>query len=154
MAEYRRLLEQQEAPAANLKAVERQLQQVVKEQDRLLERYRRTGDDTFPWDLVERQIKQLQGERNRLERELAALKERYASRRAPITAIEEVIAFCDVVGDVLDNLLFDQRRLLLEAMDIKVTVGGPEGWSLAGVVPVDGRTLAVATGTGHLGVSG
>jgi hypothetical protein len=48
-------------------------------------------------------------------------------RRAPITAIEEVIAFCDVVGDVLEDMPFEQRRLLLEAMDVRVTVEGPDG---------------------------
>jgi len=153
MAEYRRLSEQQEAPNADISAVKRELGRIVREQDRLLERYRRAGGDGFPWDLVERQIRQLQAERNRLEAELVGLEERHARWRAPLAAIEEVIALCEAVGDVLDGLPFQQRRLLLEAMEVRVTVGGPEGWSLAGVVPVNGHTPAGAFGTGDLGAS-
>ena len=83
-AELRR--QQEEEPTSNWvadrEAVIRSLSKVEKQQERLIRRFREAEDDTFPWDLVEREITRAEHEKVQLRASLADVDRRIAEQQA------------------------------------------------------------------------
>jgi len=123
--------------AAHRAAAERALAKAQQRQERLVRRYSTAEDDSFPWELVQREIKQAEAEKRQLQTVIEDLDARLALQQAAVDRLEALSAYCARVAARLANFEFEEKRLALEALSIRV-VGNGHDWSLGGEVPTEG----------------
>lgn len=107
-----------------------------KQQERLIRRFSDAADDSFPWELVEREIARLERERQEWAATLEEIDRRIDQQRTAVAQLDALQEYCEAVAQNLDSFGFEEKRLALEALGIRVTANGRE-WQLQGSVPVD-----------------
>jgi hypothetical protein len=114
------------------------LHKIERQQERLIRRFRESEDDSFPWDLVEKEISRAQAEKKQVEETIARIDRQLAetaTAASEMTALEE---YCRVVGQNLETFDFEDKRLALNALGIQVVAAGrdPLEWRIRGTIPL------------------
>ena len=129
---------------ADLEAAEKSLLRISRQQEKLLRKFRESEDDSFPWDLVQREIAAAEGEKRQLQDSIHALQRRIADQEAAVHHLESIANYVGAVKSNLSDLSFDSKRLTLKALDIEVRAAGsdPAKWTLLGSIPIDAGELS------------
>jgi hypothetical protein len=120
---------------ADLETARQRLATLERRQADYLRRYSEAEDSTFPWELVEREIKRLEAEKVGWAATIADLEDRLQARELVREQLEALHVYCERVGRNLDAFAFDDKRLALEALQVRVTGNGRE-WRLDGSIPL------------------
>jgi site-specific DNA recombinase len=120
---------------ADLETAKQRLATLERRQADYLRRYSEAEDGTFPWELVEREIKRLEAEKVGWTATIADLEDRLQARELVREQLEALHVYCERVGRNLDAFTFDDKRLALEALQVRVTGNGRE-WRLDGSIPL------------------
>jgi hypothetical protein len=145
-AEVRR--RQEEGPDATLisdrETAQKRLTAITRKQAEYMRRY---SDDTscaFPWELVEREVKRLEAEKAQWSATLAELDARIAQQELAREQLEALHEYCARVAYNLDDFGFAEKRLALEALDVRVS-GNARTWNISGSIPIDDTAGAMST---------
>ena len=112
----------------------RQLGTFEKPQQRLIHHFRE--DESAPWEVVRRELAQIEQDTRQVETRLAAIEQRLAEEERVVTQLEALETYCAQVSRQCERFDFDGKRPALEALDIQVTANGRE-WQLQGRIPVE-----------------
>ncbi len=123
------------ALAGQLEAARGLLGKLEKQQERLIRRFGASDDDSFPWELVDREISRLQQEKGQIQATIGQIEQRLAEQLATVEQLGALTAYCERVAKNLDGFGFDEKRLALEALAVQVVANGRE-WQLLGEVPL------------------
>ena len=121
----------------DLETASLQLTNRMKQKDRMWMAFRLTGDEeVFRRDIgaVMKEIEELQQEKARLESQLEA------SKRFNLN-ISEIKKACEIVSHNLHNLSYQEKRLALRALDIKVLVD-VNTITVKGLIPIPRESIA------------
>ena len=113
-------------------SIERELERIAAQQERLVRRYARAEDDDDTlWDLVRRQVAELEAERERLRRRLTEIEQAIAERTRRDAELVSLAEYAQRVRVNLERMDGNERRQALEALRVRVTAAGsdPAGWS-------------------------
>jgi hypothetical protein len=130
---------------ANRDQLQRRLGTFEKQQQRLIHHFRE--DESVPWELVRRELAQIEQEKRQVEVMLLAIEQRLTDEQRVVTQLEALETYCAQVSRQCERFDFDGKRLAIEALDIQVTANGRE-WQLHGRVPVDDAGVVTQT-SGH-----
>jgi len=122
--------------SSDLETAQRALRRIERQQDRLLQQFSQAEDDAFPWELVKDQISRLEREKHQHELVIADLERRLADQRHTQAQLASLTAYCARVARNLDAFGFEEKRLALEALNVRVLANGRE-WSLSGSFPIE-----------------
>jgi site-specific DNA recombinase len=120
-----------------LETAQGRLTKIEKKQQRLIARFSAADgdeDDAFPGELIEREIATLEREKRQLHTTIAEIEARLAQQEQTIAQLDALNTYCERVGRNLDSFSFDDKRLALEAMGVRVVANGRE-WELHGSIP-------------------
>ena len=121
---------------ADLEAARRSLAKVEKQQERLIQRFRQSEDDRFPWELVEREILRGEQEKEQLCASVVRLEGRLAEQQATVERLDALNTYCERVARNLDAFGFREKRLAFEALAVQIVANGRD-WRLDGAIPLD-----------------
>ncbi len=125
----------------DLEAANRSLARIDRQQERLIGRFRAAENDDFPWELVEREIVKLEKEKGNVKVTIAEIEQRLAQQQRAVAQLEELQTYCARVWHNLERFDFDDQRLALDSLDVKVYVNGRD-WRLVGRIPINGGVLS------------
>ena len=132
--------------AADLDTARRSAARCERKQGELMQRYD-PDKTTFPWELVEREVKRLEDERIRWQKQAQTIEQRIADQARGVEQMASLKEYCARVAYNLDTFTFEEQRLALEALQVRVTANG-RMWALTGAIPLDipsGQDIAAAT---------
>ncbi|MCX2728572.1 recombinase family protein (plasmid) [Thermomicrobium sp. 4228-Ro] len=115
-------------------SIERELARIAAQQERLVRRYARAeDDDDVLWELVRRQVAELETERERLHRRLTEIEQALAERERQEIELVSLAEYARRVRINLQRMDESERRQALEVLRVRVTASGsdPRGWSWA-----------------------
>jgi len=112
----------------------RMLAKLEKQRERLVRRYADADDDSFPWELVEREIARVESERRTAQAAISEIDARLEEQETAIVWLDSLRTYCDRVGANLDNADFSMRRNAIEALVERIDANGRE-WTLTGSIP-------------------
>jgi len=140
--------------SADLRGARRQLAKIEQKQKRLVALYA-AGDDDLPLEVVKHQIIAAERERDQWQRDITSLEERLAQASLAVEQLEVVTDYCQRVAQNLDMFDFEEKRLALEALGVRVTANGRE-WTMQASLPLDtdaGREYTTCSCPGRLAVA-
>jgi DNA repair exonuclease SbcCD ATPase subunit len=115
-------------------SIERELARIAAQQERLVRRYARAEDDDDAfWELVRRQVAELEAERERLRHLLTEVEQALAERQRQEIELVSLAEYARRVRINLQQMDESERRQALEVLRVRVTASGsdPRGWSWA-----------------------
>lgn len=115
-------------------AAARMLAKIEKQRDRLVRRYADAEDDGFPWELIEREVTRLEGERRTLVATIAEQDARLQHQTAATVQLDALHDYCATVAVNLDGADFAVKRNAVEALVERITANGRE-WEMIGSIP-------------------
>jgi chromosome segregation ATPase len=118
----------------NRETAARHLEKLEKRRERLVRRYAEAEDDSFPWELVEREINRVEAERRTAQAVVAEIDARIAKQEDAIVELDALRTYCDRVGANLDAADFITKRNAVEALIERIDANGRE-WTLLGSIP-------------------
>jgi hypothetical protein len=133
------------AALAERDRLQRRLHTCERQQQRLIHHFRE--DESAPWELVRRELAQIEQDKRQIEAALVAIDQRLAEQQMVVTRLEALETYCAQVSRQCERFDFDGKRLALEALDIQVTANGRE-WHLDGRIPVDDAGVVTQTSGG------
>ncbi len=119
---------------ATRETASRMLAKLERQRERLVRRYAEAENDTFPWELVEREISRVESERRTAQAALAEIDARIAEQERSIVQLDEVRTYFDRVGVNLGGADFATKRNAVEALVERIEANGRE-WTLIGSIP-------------------
>lgn len=123
---------------ADRAATARLLEKLDRQQEKLVRKFAEADDaDPFPWELIEREIARIEGERQGARVALEALDTRLAAQAAAVVHLASLQSYCSRVTANLAELDFDRRRQAIEALLERVVVnsGDAAQWRIEGAIP-------------------
>jgi site-specific DNA recombinase len=126
--ERRRAEGPDETLAADLDTTRREYTKRDKKQAQLLQRFTASDDDSFPWELVEREKAKFLSAAEDIERRLA-------DQQQSVIQLDALADYCARVSQNLDAFGFAEKRMAYEAFAIRITGNGAD-WTLAGSLPI------------------
>jgi len=120
--------------------IDRRFKSLDKEQQQLLQ-WALKG---FPEETVVAENKRINGQRDLLKQRKSELDARLEQARETEVNMESIERFCEVVRQNLGEFTFEDKRLALEALSIKVWVNGNE-INIEGAIPVAGDDIVSIT---------
>ncbi|HEV2109428.1 MAG TPA: hypothetical protein VGR16_14305, partial [Thermomicrobiales bacterium] len=123
---------------------------VEKQRDRLVRRYADAEDDGFPWELLEREVARLEGERRALVATVANIDARLQQREAATVQLDALHEYCAAVAVNLDHADFTIKRNAIEALVERIDANGRE-WEMVGSIPIGSQTGVSSTTSRHYG---
>ena len=117
--------------------IDRRLKSLDKEQQQLLQ-WALKG---FPEETVVAENKRINGQRDLLKQRRAELEARLEQARETEVNMESIERFCEVVRQNLGEFTFENKRLALEALNIKVRVEGNK-LEIEGAIPISSLLVA------------
>jgi len=123
-----------------LTEVSKRLKSLDKEQQQLLQ-WALKG---FPEETVVAENKRINGQRAILEQRKIELETRIEQARETEINMESIERFCEVVRQNLGEFTFEDKRLALEALSIKVWVDG-DRLEIEGAIPITGDDIQSIT---------
>jgi len=130
---------------ADRDATDRLLLKIETQRDRLVRRYADAGDDSFPWELLEREIARLESERRAVVATVAERDKRLQQHEAATVQLDSLHGYCLAVGVNLDRADFTTKRNAIEALVERIDANGRE-WKLTGSIPM-GQNAGVSSTT-------
>lgn len=124
------------ALANDLETAKRELAKREQKQAELLQKFSASDDSSFPWALVEREIKRLDDEKPYWQKTITDIEERLASYQMAVGYLEALQRYCEQASYRIDAFGFEEKRLALKALDIKVTGNGRD-WDIQGRIPIE-----------------
>lgn len=145
-AEAKRQRERGPDPAllADLETAKRSLARLTKQQERLVRRLREADDDTFPWELIEREIASIEREKRDVQATVTAIEGRLARQQEASAQLDALADYCATVASNVDEMTFDEQRLALEALAIRIDANGGKkvrDWHGYGELPLTGEGI-------------
>jgi site-specific DNA recombinase len=138
---------------SHLETARREKAKCDQKQAKLLQRFSASDDDSFPWDVVEREIDRLQRQKDGFLDTIAEIERRMAEQQHATTQLASVAEYCARVSQNLDRFGFDEKRTAIEALEVRIT-GNGDDWHMTGSIPVFGdgisKTDALASKGGTL----
>jgi len=120
--------------------VSRRLKSLNKEQQQLLQ-WALKG---FPEETVVAENKRINEQRDMLKQRKSELETRIEQAKQTEVNMEGIERFCELVRQNLGDFTFDDKRLALEALQIKVWVDG-NNVEIEGAIPIAGDDIVSAT---------
>jgi site-specific DNA recombinase len=120
-----------------LKSLDKQIQSLQSRESRLVRLYT-FGE--FDEDTLRKEKQVIDAEHRRLEDEKLQLERRIEVQRQCTASIEDMERFCNMVRTNIKQFSFDEKRLALEALQIKIWIDGDKV-TIEGAVPVDGQPV-------------
>jgi Recombinase zinc beta ribbon domain len=119
-------------------------------QERLLQKYTNATDDSFPWEMVEREVARLEGEKKRWQATVQELQGRLSDQSKAADQLAQVQEYCKRVAANLDTFTFEEKRFALETLHVHVVANGRD-WHLTGAIPfdLDDSTTSTANESGY-----
>ncbi|MDQ3692782.1 MAG: recombinase family protein [Chloroflexota bacterium] len=111
------------ALVADLESTVRVVDDLTRQQERLVRRLAEATDD-FPWEILEREVARIEGQRKQSQARARELAQRIADQEAKIIRLDSLEAYCERVRDNLTDLDFDRRRDAVEALVERVVASG------------------------------
>jgi hypothetical protein len=132
-AELERRRQEGPEPAllADRDTTQRHLATLEKQQAKLVRAFRETDATLAPWELIQRELAQIEQEKGRLHTTLADIEQRLDAEQATVDQLQSVTAYCQRAGHNQDTFDFAKKRLAFAALDVKVIANGRE-WRLTG----------------------
>jgi hypothetical protein len=121
------------AAVAERDRLQRRLGTFEKQQQRLIHHFRE--DETAPWELIRRELTQIEQDKRQVEAMLVAIEQRLAEQQMTVTQLETLETYCARVSRQCERFDFEGKRLALAALNIQVTANGRE-WQMHGSIPV------------------
>ena len=118
----------------NRNATARLLAKLEKQRERLIRRYADADDDSFPWELVEREVARVESERRTAQTLLADIDARLGEQETAIVRLDSLRTYCDRVSANLEHADFATRRNAVEALVERIDANGRD-WTLIGSIP-------------------
>lgn len=115
-------------------ATARLLAKLEKQRERLIRRYADADDDSFPWELVEREVARVESERRTAHALLADIDARLNEQETAIVRLDSLRTYCDRVSANLEGADFDTKRNAVEALVERIDANGRD-WTLLGSIP-------------------
>ncbi len=125
-------------------ATARLLAKLEKQRERLIRRYADADDNSFPWELVEREVARVESERRAAHALLADIDARLNEQETSIVRLDSLRTYCDRVSANLEGADFETKRNAVEALVERIDANGRD-WTLLGSIP----TGEVAGVTSH-----
>jgi site-specific DNA recombinase len=137
---------------ADRAAAQRRLAKLDRQQARLMRQFREGDDNSFPWELVKREIATIEEEKRHLQASLAEVDRRLAAAEVALKQWEALTTYCTRVAQHLTRFDFAEKRLALDAMAIRVIANGGQvqGWRLEGAIPLAGMSFPPPPGADRL----
>lgn len=136
-AEVRR--RQEEGPDATMvsdrETAARRLATIERKQAEYMQRYSDDSAGAFPWELVEREVKRLEAEKIQWRATLEEIDARIAAHELAQEQLQALHDYCARVSYNLDAFGFAEKRLAVEALDVRIT-GNAREWAISGSIPV------------------
>jgi site-specific DNA recombinase len=132
--------EKEKSYQVELETVQCQLNHARKEKDRIWKAFEFTGDEAK----FEGEIKEIMARFEALEIRKAELENRVEMSRQADNNAKGIEKFCELARRNITDFSFSDKRLALEALDIKVRVDG-EDVIIEGAIPLINDTFASAT---------
>ncbi|MFC1931186.1 recombinase family protein [Chloroflexota bacterium] len=126
-------------PDTNVKereAILLQLRHLEKEKDRTWKAFELTGDETK----FTREIKGVMGRVEELERRKLELESRIEVSQQEEVDIQGISRFCELAKENLSDFSFEEKRLALEALRIRVLVNG-SAITVEGAIPIPDKDI-------------
>jgi len=120
--------------------IDRRFKSLDKEQQQLLQ-WALKG---FPEETVVAENKRINGQRDLLKQRKSELEARLEQARETEVNMESIERFCEVVRQNLGEFTFEDKRLALEALSIKVWVDG-NNLEIEGAIPIAGDDIQSIT---------
>jgi site-specific DNA recombinase len=124
------LIEQAEGARTRLARIEGQ-------QRRLVQQFGEAEGDDFPWALVQEQISRLEKEKVTLQGIIADAERQMAQQQHSVDQLEALTVYIDRVARNLESFGFEEKRLALEALGVRVYANGRD-WRLECNIPIPG----------------
>lgn len=133
LAELERREQEQESSMwqRDLERLISQLANKKKQKDRVWTAFRITGDE----DTFRRDIALLDREFQQAEAEIARLEERIESNKQFTLNTDNLKQACEVVANNLKTINFEEKRLILQALQVRVSIDG-DNINLCGAIPL------------------
>ncbi|HET8907005.1 MAG TPA: hypothetical protein VFN11_08580 [Ktedonobacterales bacterium] len=139
---------QEEGPDATLlsdrETAQKRLATIEHKQAEYMRRYSDDTTGAFPWELVEREVKRLEAEKAQWSATLAELDARLAQQELASEQLTALHDYCARVSYNLDAFGFAEKRLALEALDVRVS-GNARSWNISGSIPIDDASGVMST---------
>jgi hypothetical protein len=110
--------------------VERKLKILDSDQEKLLEHSLRG----FPAELVTKENEKINKSRKELLKRKAELEDRLTQAQTTMANLDNIAAYCKLASKNIDKFGYEQKRLALQALQVKVWVDG-EAITIEGAVP-------------------
>jgi site-specific DNA recombinase len=137
---------------ADREAVQRHLATLEKQQARLMRVLRETDDALLPWDLLKRELAQIEQEKQQLHIQADKIEKRLAAQRGAIDRLTSVTTYCQRAARGIEAFDFTEKRTLLETLDVTVIANGRH-WHLRGSIPEEEPAGVITTTSGGYGQS-
>jgi len=129
---------------SDLEAARKALAKAEKQQGQWVARLRDTDDDDGAlWNLVKAEAARLDQEKRDLHATMEDIQGRMSQQQHAVDKLDALHVYCARVGQNLESFGFDEQRLALEALGIRVTANGRE-WQLDGSIPLESGVLSPA----------
>ncbi len=125
---------------SDLMHAQQSLAKLVKQQAGLGARLRDAADDPVLWNLLTTELGKIERERADTQAVVDQLESRLAEQQQLIEQLETIPTYCERVRQNLGTFTFEEKRLALEALGIRVTVNGRQ-WRLEGSIPINDGVL-------------
>jgi site-specific DNA recombinase len=138
---------QSDPNAANLVAIERRLQEATRRQTNLIRRLAAIDDEDAA-ALVTAEINGLAMQKQQLQEEQLAVERQQADWHATAEQLAKIEEWCSQVATNLSTLNYDQRRALLEALNVAVRLYHSDHqprYEITAMIPVDGAVVSATT---------
>ena len=112
-------------------------------QERLLRSFAAAENDSFPVELVQREVSRLEQEKTQVRATVAELERRIAQQDSALDQVEALSAYCERVARNIDTFGFEEKRLALEALGVRVVANGRD-WQLHGTIPLTSRDVVLS----------
>lgn len=124
----RRRSTQEQVSDSGVRSLRRRMTQINRAQERLMERY--STSENFPWELVEREVQRLEGEKADVRAAIAKAENIAHAQQEFDHHIQRFRNWREHVAANLDSMTFDERRRTLELLGVRVTVSGSD-WDIS-----------------------
>ena len=133
--ERRRTERPDETLASDLETAKREYTKRDRKQAQLMERWTTSEDDSFPWDVVEREVARLEREKENHLKTIAEIEGRIAEQEQSVVQLERLVEYCARVSQNLDRFGFEDKRMAYQALQVRITANGGD-WTVKGSIPI------------------
>jgi hypothetical protein len=141
--EHRRNEGTDPALLANLDIVRRARAKLERQQQRLLALYA-ADDDALPFDAIKQLLAATEREKVQYQSSIADIEHRLTEQRLASDQLQQLSAYCERVGRNLESFGFQEKRLALEALGVRVHASGRD-WRLEAAIPLSSDAVVVTT---------